>query len=330
MASTIHDVARLAGVNSSTVSRMLNDKATLTDETRERIYSAMRQLDYHPNSVARNLASGLSRAIGVIIDAESVDPFSNVFMSRSLLAIEQVAQTHEYNVVIASGGKRAAQVIQALIQERKVDGLVIPPTTSNRALLTKIGDFPCVFIGQSEYAKKDASWVDYNNEQGAELAAWHLQQKGYKHIAYLGGDQRNSFVKQRIKGYQKAVPSECAALIYPTNGTTEDAIHVSGTLIDSLTPPEAIICNDNLVAYGLISACKARGISVPDQLGIVTFDNQPLAEYMDPPLTAVDINTALLGEQAAQLLFKRIERKTPNQQILLSAALIERKSSDRM
>jgi DNA-binding LacI/PurR family transcriptional regulator len=83
MAATIHDVARLAGVNSSTVSRVLNGKATVTEETREKICAAMQQLDYHPNSVARSLASGLSGAIGVVVDAKDADAFSNVYFSRA-------------------------------------------------------------------------------------------------------------------------------------------------------------------------------------------------------------------------------------------------------
>lgn len=330
MASTIHDVAKLAGVNSSTVSRVINGKATITDETKEKIYAAMKQLDYHPNSVARSLASGMSGAIGVVVDAEDVDAFSNVFFSRSLFAIEQVAQSLGHNVIIANGGKHAADAIEALMLERKVDGLILPPSTVKPSLLAKIGDFPYVVLGQPDSAKQDASWVDNNNEQGAELAVQHLLSKGYRRVAYIGGMQKAGFVKRRVGGYRNALPKGCEPAVFPTDGTPEDAYRVAVALLAEKNAPDAVLCNDNLVAFGFLRACKECGVEVPSRLGIVTFDNYPLAEYTDPPLTTVDIDTALLGEQTARLLFTRIERRTINQQILLGASIIERQSSDRM
>ena len=330
MAATIHDVAKLAGVNSSTVSRVLNGKATITGETKEKIYAAMKRLDYHPNSVARSLASGLSGAIGVVVDAQDAEAFSNVFFSRSLFAIEQVAQARGYNVIIANGGKQAARAIETLMLERKVDSLILPPSTIKPSLLAKIGDFPYVVLGQPDSAKLSASWVDNNNEQGAELAVQHLLGKGYQGIAYLGGNQGTGFVKRRVKGYQSALPRGAEALVLPTDGTPEDAQRAAAAALQTKAPPGAFVCNDNLAAFGLLKAAKALGIAVPRELGVVTFDNYPLAEYTDPPLTAVDIDTALLGEQTAQLLFQRLERKTANQQILLETALIPRESSDRM
>jgi DNA-binding LacI/PurR family transcriptional regulator len=93
--------------------------------------------------------------------------------------------------------------------------------------------------------------------------------------------------------------------------------------------PDSVLCNDNMVALGVIQAAKKLSISIPDELGIVTFDNYPIAEYVDPSLTVVDIDTALLGEQTANLLFQCIERISTNQQTLLGTSLIERESSSR-
>ena len=93
--------------------------------------------------------------------------------------------------------------------------------------------------------------------------------------------------------------------------------------------PDAFICNDNLAAFGLLKACREWRLPVPQEIGIVAFDNYPLAEYMDPPLTIVDIDTAMLGEQSVQLLFRRIENKVGNQQIMLATNLIVRASSER-
>lgn len=332
MAATIHDVARLAGVNSSTVSRVMSGKATVTEETREKIHAAVRQLDYHPSSVARSLASGLSGAIGVVVDAQDADAFSNVYFSRSLFAIEQVAQSRGYNVIIANSARRAggASSIEELMLERKVDGLILPPSTVKPQLLKKIGDFPYVVLGQPDVASQGASWVDVNNEQGAALAVEHLYERGYRQIAYAGGDGKTGFVKRRVIGYLGALRQGEAPMIFPTDGTAQDAQRVILEAMAAPQRPDAFLCNDNLTAFGVLKALKSLELGVPGQAGLVTFDNQPLAEYTDPPLTAVNVDTALLGEQTARLLFQRIKRPLSNQQIMLGAALIERESSHRM
>ena len=331
MAATIHDVARLAGVNSSTVSRVLNGKVTVLDETREKIYAAMQELDYHPNSLARSLANGQSGAIGVVVDAKDAEAFSNVFFNRSLFAIEQVAQERGYHVILANGAKRAggAASIEQLILEHKVDGLILPPSTIQPSLMKSIHAFPCVVLGQPETAAQELSWVDLNNAQGAELAVKHLLEKGYRRIGYLGSNARNGFSKRRVKGYEQALSLQ-QPCIYPTDGTAEQSMQQAMEALRGAEHPDAFVCNDNLTAFGLLKAVRACGLGCPLDVGIVTFDNYPLAEFTDPALTSVDVDTALLGEQAARLLFQQIDHHTPNQQIVLGTTLVERISSDRM
>lgn len=327
MAVTIHDVARLAGVNSSTVSRVINGKATITPDTKERVYAAMRELDYHPNSLARSLASGLSGAIGVVVDARDAEAFSNWFFGRSLFAIERAAQARGYQVIIANGAQSKGGNIEALMKEHKVDGLILPPTTVKPALMEVIGDFPYVVLGTPDALMGDTSWVDNNNEQGAEMAVRHLRDMGYRDIAYLGGRQKRGFTKRRIKGYRNANAGR--QTILATDGTSENAYAAALELLSAADRPDAFVCNDNLAAFGLLKACKELRIDVPGEVGIVAFDNYPLAEYTEPQLTIVDIDTAMLGEQTAQLLFRRIENKAGNQQIMLSTSLVQRASTER-
>ena len=328
MAVTIHDVARLAGVNSSTVSRVINGKATISPDTKERVYAAMRALDYHPNSVARSLASGLSGAIGVVVDARDAEAFSNVFFSRSLFAIEKVAQSRGYQVMIANGAQDHGATVEHLMKERKVDGLILPPTTIRPSLMEAIGEFPYVVLGTPDTLRSDTCWVDNHNEQGAEIAVRHLQEMGYGAIAYLGGYQKRGFTKRRVRGYQKTV-GKGQETVLSTDGTVENAYAVALEALGGEARPDAFVCNDNLAAFGLLKACRALHLAVPQDVGIVAFDNYPLAEYTDPPLTIVDIDTSMLGEQTAQLLFRRIDNRTGNQQIMLSTALVRRASSER-
>jgi len=332
MAATIQDVAKLAGVNPSTVSRVLNDKASITDETKAKIFDAMQQLDYHPNSLARSLASGLSGAIGVVVDARDADAFSNVYFGRSLFAIEQVAQAAGYNVIISNSARRAAgsASIESLMLEHKVDGLILPPSTVKPALLKKIGAFPCVVLGQPDAVKQGVSWVDVNNAQGAALAVEHLYARGYTRVAFLGGNETAGFVKRRQQGYASALRQNQQPLALPTDGSTEEAGREALKAMRAPTPPDAFLCNDNLTAFGALRALQAAGISVPGQVGLVTFDNDPLAPYTDPPLTAVNVDTALLGEETARLLLQHIHRHAAGRQTMLSTSLIERGSSHRM
>jgi DNA-binding LacI/PurR family transcriptional regulator len=214
--------------------------------------------------------------------------------------------------------------------ERKVDGLILPPSTVRPALLKKIGDFPYVVLGQPDVASQGASWVDVNNEQGAALAVAHLYERGYQRIAYAGGDGKTGFVKRRVLGYLGALKQGNAPMIFPTDGTAQGAERAARDAMTAPQRPDAFLCNDNLTAFGVLKALKALNHPVPERIGLVAFDSYPLAEYTDPPLTAVNVDTALLGEQTARLLFQRIKRRSANQQIMLCTALIERESSRRM
>ena len=259
--------------------------------------------------------------------AVNAEAFSNVFFSRSLFAIEQAAQARGYQVIIANGAQSRGSTIENLMKEHKVDGLILPPTTVKPALMDTIGDFPYVVLGTPDTLRSETCWVDNNNEQGAEMAVRHLQKQGYQRIAYLGGHLKRGFTKRRIRGYQNAnIGTET---ILTTDGTAENACMLATEELKKSDHCDAFVCNDNLAAFGLLKACRAQHLSVPQEIGIVAFDNYPLAEYMDPPLTIVDIDTAMLGEQSAQLLFRRIENRVGIQQIMLSTNLVIRASSER-
>ena len=213
------------------------------------------------------------------------------------------------------------------MKEHKVDGLILPPTTVKSALMETIGDFPYVVLGTPDTLRGDTCWVDNNNEQGAEMAVRHLQKMGYHQIAYLGGYQKRGFTKRRVRGYQNANSGK--EIILSTDGTSENAYGEAIRELKKESHADAFVCNDNLAAFGLLKACRELRLRIPDEIGIVAFDNYPLAEYVDPPLTIVDIDTAMLGEQTAQLLFRRIENKAGNQQIMLSTTLVKRASTER-
>ena len=125
MSATIKDIAKAVGVNPSTVSRVINGTASISEETREKINQAMKELDYHPNSLARSLVNGSTFTIGLVIDAGNRDAFSNAFFIQSVIAIETVAQTKGYSVLITNNSLSDSSNIKTLVQERKVDGIIL-------------------------------------------------------------------------------------------------------------------------------------------------------------------------------------------------------------
>lgn len=337
MAATIKDIAKKVGVSPSTVSRVINGSAVISDETRKKIVSAMEELDYHPNSLARNLANGNAYAIGLVIDAQDENTFSNAFFNRSVYAIEKVAQDKGYNLLITNDRSMAgASAVEKLMLEKKVDGLILPTSSATAKLvkLLKNNNFPFVVLGEPISGGEDVSWVDINNAMGSEIAVKHLKQNGYKRAAILVENKSTVFARNRIEGYVRSV-KECGLRYSEQDiadcGTEgEKTSRIIECMLAEKDRPDAFLCSNNIIAFQVLKALKSHGIGVPEEIGLVTFDNYPIAEYMDPPLTAVDVDTFSLGEQAASMLLNKIRRMDQgNQQIVISPGLIERDSSRR-
>lgn len=337
MAITIKDVAKKAGVSPSTVSRVINGKGVISEETKNRINQVMEELHYFPNSLARNFANGSTYSIGLVIDARDENTFSNAFFNRSVFAIETVAQNNGYNLLIVNDreGTDATSSIEKLVFEKKVDGLILPPSMIKKKLIHKFLelDFPFVVLGEPKFFKMESSWVDVNNKQGSEIAVKHLVERGYKHIAYFYDKNDNIFEQKRLEGYKSGLEKAGYKInekyiiesIGDKNKYYEEAINI----LKTSNPPDAFLCSNNIIAFYVLKAIKDRKLSVPNQIGIITFDNYPIAEYMDPPLSVVDIDTYALGEQVTTILLQKIEKSNSmNQQTLISTNLILRESTN--
>lgn len=331
VATTLDDVARSIGVNPSTVSRVLNGKSGISPKMRKRVLEAIEKLDYHPNSLARSLASGQAGAIGLVLDAQDIGAFQNPFFSASQFAIEQYAQAHGYHVIVADGSGKSYKAVENLVLECKVDGLIMPPSTGHPELLKRLEAFPYVFLGQPDDDIDNTNWVDIDNENSAINAVEHLILKGYRRIAYLGGSQcpDAGFIMRRQKGFLKAIPKDEPHWLLATDGTPENACEAALQCLKNVQHPDAFLLDDNMAGIGLIKACRELGLQIPRDIGAVTFNNYPVAAYTDPPLTAIDINTNLLGTETAELLFECMKNTETIQHKLIMPSLIERESSQK-
>ena len=202
MAATIKDVARLAGVSPSTVSRVLNQKGVISEETKQKIASAMEQLKYVPNDIARSFANGSAHAISLVIDISDGTAYANNFFNNTVFGIETAAHQNDYNLIITNGAAAFGGIssVERLIAGKKVDGVVLPISLVTDELLRRIEDLsvPCVILGRSEEVGAEANWVDINNVQAGRRAVKLLLERGYKKIAFLSDGDGEVFNQDRI------------------------------------------------------------------------------------------------------------------------------------
>lgn len=336
MSATIRDVAKAAGVSSSTVSRIINNKGVISAGTRDRVLEIMKKLDYVPNDTARSFANGTTSAIALIIDVIETRSFSNGFFSNSVFGIETVAHENGFNLIITNGRMQKGNMTSAdkLVFGKKVDGIILPNSLIDHAFIEKLNkiQFPYVILGDPRALDADNSWVDINNVQGGALAVHHLVEKGYRSIAFLSSGSTEIFNQDRITGYSRALNELGLPVlnerICHCNSDVESGLDVMSRMFQSEQPPDAVICSNFYLAVGALRAAQQSGLSVPEAFGIISFDNTPVTELSEPAITTVDIDTFGLGEQAASILIRRIEDKDmSSRQILISTKIIEREST---
>lgn len=337
MAVTIKDIAKRVGVNPSTVSRVINGTASISEETKKKIMAVMQELDYHPNIQARSLVNGNTFTIGLVMDAGNSDAYANTFFIKSVTAIEEVTQRLGYNLLITNHTEcKKGNAVKNLVLEHKIDGVILPVSgmTEDLIQLLTTNNFPFVVMGEPDEAYRGRNWVDMDNEEGGRLAVKHLLQCGYRHPVLFVENKGTIFEQKRIRGFIKELknngidPNKNDMIESGVDGA--DIARKIRELLEKRPEVDSMICTNNIVAYHVLQELKRNKVKVPEQAGVITFDNYPLAEYLDPPLTAVDIDTYLLGEKAAGTLFDRIKQQDKKEEaVLIPTKIIARKSTRR-
>lgn len=330
MSATIKDIAKKVGVSPSTVSRVINGTASISDEVTAKIREAMKELDYHPNARARSFATGVTNTAGLVMNASNETIFSNSFFNRSVFAIEKVLQDHSYNLLIVNDNGQSDSQILELVQGKKVDGLIIPSSSLDDRLISFLQEveFPFVVMGEPARRVKEVSWVDVDNEQGAVEGTKELLKSGYPEVVLVADDDETVFSQNRLRGYREAVQLRCKEQVVMAHHQYEDFGRRLVAEVGNLQN-KGFLCASNEIAFYTKEVLKKLGIKVPEEAGIVTFDNYPLAEYMDPPFSAIDVDTYQLGEKAAEMLMECMHGKKMVRHQLIRTNLIVRASSER-
>jgi LacI family transcriptional regulator len=329
--ATIYDVAQHAQVSAATVSRVVNGLASVDPVLAERVRTAMRELDYRPNAVARNLRRSRTSLWAVIIS-----DIGNPFFTSMVRGVEDVAQGAGYSVVLCNSdedqAKEGRYVTAALAEQ--MAGVIISPsgraTHVNRLLHAGI---PVVVIDrQLPDIAVDTVLVD--NEHGAELAVNHLVESGYRRIACITGPRGVATAALRLRGYQRALRSHklatSSSLIRHSDFREAGGYQAMASLLDQGAEPDAVFAGNNLMTVGAVECLVDREVAVPAQVGVVGFDDIPWAHLVRPPLTTVAQPTYDLGRTAALLLTERItDPARPTSLATLRTQLRVRASSTR-
>ena len=329
--SSLIDVARRAKVNISTVSRTINQTGKIGSETQARVLKVMRELGYRPNRVARRLRTqeGSTHLLGLIIPN-----IQNIFFADLARGVEDVAYKNNFALLLCNYDEDEAKerFYLEVMQSESVDGIIIPPIhESDPAVLQVVRNGTPVVCVDRSLSTGNLDKVEVDNHIGALKAVEHIIAQGHKRIGVIGGPTHSSTGRERLRGYKDA-HAQAGIHLRPELIRFGDFKQESGRtlaheLLSLSDPPTALFVCNGLMMAGALESIAALGLRIPRQVAIVGFDELPLADVFNPPLTVVRQPAYEVGKCAAELLLKRIEDpKRPASSLRLLPELIVRKS----
>lgn len=335
MAVTIKDVAALAGVSPSTVSRTCKNNPSISEETKERVRKAMAELGYEPNFQASNLASQNSRTIGIILPASAKEVYENSFYLEAIQGISHYCNGRQYMTTIVTGQDEAEilDAVRSMSRSGKVDGFIVLYSKKEDPVIDYLFNEGLLYIliGKATQYTNQTIYIDNDNLLAGREAAEYLYQLGHRRIAYLGSDSSLMFSADRKAGYQLALAShqlpvrpEYCVEVKNVSENNEEAIR--GLLMQK-DRPTAILVSDDILAVSLERVCLENHLAIPEDLSIISFNNSLFTRLTSPQLTSIDIGAGQLGSEAASQIINHIEN--PNllaTKIIVPHHLIERDS----
>ena len=333
--STSFDVARMAGVSRTTVSFVLNNviDVSISDVTRKRVLDAANKLHYHPNVAGKKLVSGKSDTVGLVLCQSPEQIFADAFLPQVLLGVEQAAIQQGFHVLLKPIDPDDPGGYTSLIRENHVDGILLSGPRQDDAALIELYEegVPLMLMGQMPHTMMP--FVDVNATAGAEAATVHLISLGHRRIGMITNAPLDyTSAQQRRAGYCQALESAGLAvdpaLIQEGNYTPTSGFSAMKSLLDISPRITAVFVASDVVAIGAMLAIKRAGLRIPEDIAIVGFDDIPLAEFFDPPLTTVHLPAYGLGWAAGERLIRLIQGEGLNENsLLLESNLITRQSS---
>lgn len=335
--ATIKDIALELNISASTVSRALKDYHGISKETKRKVKEVAKKLNYRPNAIALSLRKSRSFTIGVIIPE-----VIHFFFSTVISGIEEVAFSRGYNVILTQTNenlKRELSSIETMLSNQ-IDGFLVSFSKETKDFdhFSNLLDqgYPIVFFDRVPEIPHAIS-VMVDDYKGAFDATEHLILQGYTQIVHLAGPLNLKISRERIRGYQDALIQngrkiDPDLIVECPIGTSEESEQITNSILKSSSVlPDAFFANNDMAAVGAMVACKAAGLKIPQDVGIVGFSNWQFCSMLEPTLSSVSQPGVKIGSKATEMLIDLIEKKLDpdsiSSPIVLETELLIRKSS---
>lgn len=327
---TLRDVAKAAGVSHMTVSRVLNNNPRVSATTREKVQKVITELGYEPDARARAFVTKKSQLLGLV-----VSDISNPFNAEISRGIEDKAFEMGYSLIFCSSDE-SPQRTEACVKHMLrtgVDGMIFTSVRLKEPAVEKLiaEGFPVVLVNR-KLSSSDYHYVVCNNFLGSYTATKHLLKLGYKKIAMISGYSKFSTGLDRLKGYQKALEDngvpQRSEYVIETSFSAEGGFEAAKALLALKDRPEAILCGNDYIAFGVMDAAEASGLSIPEDVALIGFDDTDFAARSRIKLTSVSQKIYEMGSIAIQIIVDTIERKNLDHvhKVVLNPKLIIRES----
>lgn len=330
---TLEDIAEQAGVSRSTVSRVVNDLPNVSEDVRRRVLDVIQQTGYHPNAAARTLASQRSWTLGLVLPQSVSLFFTDPYFPHLTKGIAQACNEHNYTLALflVSNKEDEKKIFSRVNRKGLLDGVLVQSGHhGDQQMIGQLVDanMPQVVLGRPQ-RYDNVTFVDVDNVSGAYNATAHLVRLGYRRIATITGPGLSTVGLDRQAGFTKAM-NERGIKIDETLETEGDFTEAGGYYaMQRLLParPEAVFVASDLMTIGAIRAVREAGLSVPNDIAFVGFDDIPLAAASDPPLTTIRQPVIQFGVRAVELLIDLIENGIhPPRHVIMDTQLIIRDS----
>ncbi|WP_233531221.1 LacI family DNA-binding transcriptional regulator [Paenibacillus alkalitolerans] len=313
---SIKDVAKKANVSTATVSHVINNTRFVAEETKARVFQAMKELNYRPNSVARSLRSRRSNIIGLLVPIMPHDT-SNFFFMSVAQGIEEVLKESGYNLILSNSREdiTTEQDQIRVFNSQLIDGLIMAPTFEDHSYLHEVidGDYPVVFIDRKP---KDfqGDCVLTDGEKGTYDAVVHLIRSGHRRIGFITGSLGLTTSDERLAGYKKALSDHGIQIdenFIKVAASSYSSFESGYILAENLVTEQrttALFVANNVMTMGALHYLQQKKIRIPGEISIIGFDDYEWAKITQPPLSMVQQPSFELGKTAANMLLKRIEQ----------------------
>ncbi len=329
MATTIKDVARVAGVSVATVSRALNGHTNVTAQTREHVMGVVAQLRFVPSSAAQSMITRRTHTVGALLP-----DLHGEYFSELIRGIDLAARARGLHLLVSSSHGDAVEAAAALrAMNGRVDGLLVMSPHVNADFLwgNVPDDLPAVLMNTRVAGGKHSSFA-VDNLGGAYAMVRHLVERGHRDIAFVAGPESNFEANERLRGYRAAIADLLPGLsehVLQGDFTQESGFRAGSQVVALTDRPSAVFASNDAMAIGCLSALNEAGLQVPQDIALAGFDDIPISRYVNPSLTTVRARITELGGLALERLASAIEEpgRISAQHQTLRADLIVRQST---